>query len=74
MNFVQEYALLIAVALPVVAIVGLNVFLAMTGESTTLLLPGRMSFPSIPLEPAAVAEPATQSVESSNDPLEKLAA
>ena len=53
MDFINEYALLFAVAAPVVAIVGLNVFLAVTGERGTLLLPGSMSFPSI--EAAKVA-------------------
>ena len=39
MNFFNEYALLVAVAVPVLAIVGLNVFLWMGGERGTLLMP-----------------------------------
>ena len=46
MNFFNEYALLVAVAVPVLAIVGLNVFLWFGGERGTLMLPstqGRLS-------------------------------
>lgn len=39
MNYFNEYALLVAVAVPVLAIVGLNVFLWIGGERGTLLLP-----------------------------------
>jgi hypothetical protein len=39
MNFLNEYALLVAVAVPVLAIVGLNVFLWLGGERGTLVLP-----------------------------------
>jgi hypothetical protein len=39
MNFFNEYALLVAVAVPVLAIVGLNVFLWFGGERGTLLMP-----------------------------------
>ena len=47
MNFVNEYALLFAVAAPVVAIVGMNVFLWLGGERGTLLLPGANRYPAI---------------------------
>ena len=53
MNFVQEYALLIAVASPVAVIVGIQVWLHMNGERGTLLLPSLLPFPSIKLEAAA---------------------
>lgn len=43
MNPFHEYALLIAVAIPVLAIVGLNVFLWFGGERGTLLLPSARS-------------------------------
>ena len=39
MNFFNEYALLVAVAVPVLAIAGLNVFLWFGGERGTLMLP-----------------------------------
>ena len=39
MDFMHEYALLFVVALPVVTVTFLNVVLAMTGESGTLLVP-----------------------------------
>lgn len=47
MNFVNEYALLFAVAAPVVAIVGMNAFLWFGGERGTLLLPGANRYPAI---------------------------
>jgi hypothetical protein len=39
MDAFQEYALLIAIAIPMVLIAGINMFLALTGERGTLLLP-----------------------------------
>jgi hypothetical protein len=39
MNTFNEYALLVAVAVPVLAIAGLNVFLWLGGERGTLLMP-----------------------------------
>jgi hypothetical protein len=39
MDFTHEYALLFVVALPVVTVAFLNIVLAMSGESGTLLLP-----------------------------------
>ena len=39
MTIFQEYALLIAVAIPVLALVGLNVILWFGGERGTLLMP-----------------------------------
>ena len=38
MDFMHEYALLFVVALPVVTVTFLNIVLAMTGESGTLLV------------------------------------
>ena len=49
MNLIHEYALLVAVALPVVVIVGVQVFLFVSGERGTLLLPGLSRFPTIEL-------------------------
>jgi len=80
MNFVNEYALLFAVALPVVAIVGIQVYLFACGERDTLLIPGLNRYPSIQYRnttPTQVA-PATFSSaavsESSNDETERQAA
>jgi hypothetical protein len=47
MSQIQEYALLIAVAIPVLAVVGLNAFLWLCGERGTLLLPSLATFPSM---------------------------
>jgi hypothetical protein len=43
MDLTHEYALLFVVALPVVTVTFLNVVLAMSGESGTLLFPLRMA-------------------------------
>jgi len=40
MNAIETVAPLVALASPVIALVALNVFLALRGESGTLLLPG----------------------------------
>ena len=47
MEFFNDYALLFAVSLPVVAIVGLQSYLFVAGESGTLLLPSLKPYPSI---------------------------
>ena len=64
MDFFNEFGLAIAVALPVLVIVGMNAFLAFTGESSTLLLPGMSSFPEIKLNSA----PAVQSQVAYSNP------
>lgn len=84
MNFFNEYALLVAVALPVVVIVGIQVFLFVSGERGTLLLPGLHSYPSVELakgaeripEPVSVVPVAAVAVETapSNDAAERIAA
>ena len=84
MNFINEYALLFAVALPVVVIAGIQASLFIAGERGTGLLPGFSAYPSIELgkvvevaarEPVVsqVATVAT-AVESSNDEAERMAA
>ena len=45
MEFLHEYSLLIAVALPVAVVVVINLLLALTGESGTLLLPSLRGYP-----------------------------
>lgn len=57
MEFMNEYGLLIAVALPAAAIVAINVALALGGERGTLLLPSLKPYPTvfIPVQEAAAA-------------------
>ncbi len=79
MTFIQEYSLLIAVALPLVTIVAANVMLAASGERGTLLLPLPMSFPSRGEPVTVVREVSTQRIDtdarvSANEELELLAA
>lgn len=76
MDFINEYALLIVVALPVAIVAGLNVVLAMSGESGTLLLPSLKPFPSINI-PEAEATPEAipaRAQAAANDEEFKLAA
>lgn len=66
MEFVNEYALLIAVVLPVGVVAGLNVALALSGESGTLLLPMPRRLP--PVETGgADANPAASPVPSNQE-------
>ena len=84
MNFFNEYGLLVAVSIPVIAIVGIQVFLFASGERGTLLVPGLGGFPSIDLARAeAVAmKPQAMPVATraiavsvpSNDEMEREAA
>jgi len=81
MDFINEYALLVAVALPVVAVVGLQVFLFVTGERGTGLIPGFGRYPSIELrkrDAEIVEMPAAYNAdlvgEPSNDEMERKAA
>ncbi|HXN16433.1 MAG TPA: hypothetical protein VN878_08640 [Usitatibacter sp.] len=77
MNFVHEYALLVAVALPVLIILGMQVFLFRGGERGTLLLPGFKAFPTVGLAeghekavvemPAQAPTPSTAANASTND-------
>ena len=45
--YTHEYALLAVVAIPFLAVVGLNVYLWWGGERGTLLMPGTKSFPAL---------------------------
>ena len=84
MNFVNEYALLFAVALPVVVILAIQAYLFVAGERGTLLVPGFNRYPEIELSgkaqtfapgPVVVeTSPATASVAPSNDETERVAA
>ena len=81
MNFINEYALLFAVALPVVVIVGMQVMLFLDGERGTLLIPGLTSYAPIELAKKSgdvvampAASPRAAMAESSNDEIEREAA
>ena len=83
MNFFKEYALLVAVSILVVVIVGLHVFLFVAGERVTGLIPGLARYPSIEIRRAVETAPhevlsatatVATAVESSNDEEERLAA
>ncbi len=81
MNFINEYALLFAVALPVAVVVGIQVMLFLAGERDTLLVPGMASYPSIELAKKSgevvampAASPRAAMAESSNDETEREAA
>jgi hypothetical protein len=85
MNFFNEYALLIAVALPVVVLVGIQLFLFISGERDTLLFPGLNRYPSIDFDTRShaammklaempAATNASVARESSNDAMEREAA
>lgn len=47
MEFLNEYSLLVVVALPIAIVAGLNLVLGMTGESGTLLLPSLRGYPAV---------------------------
>jgi hypothetical protein len=84
MNFVNEYALLVAVALPVVVILGIQVALFIAGERGTGLIPGFGKYPSVELgkvievaerSPAVSEAPTVATdVAPSNDESERMAA
>ena len=83
MEMFNEYALLIAVAAPVVALVAIQVSLYAAGERNTLLMPGLAAYPSIamasrhnPVAPAApvLVEAKAPVTAAANDALERQAA
>ena len=81
MNFVNQYALLFAVAIPVVAIVGIQVYLFLCGERDTLLVPGLNRYPSVAYKdttPRQVVPPtfseSAATAEPSNEEMERQAA
>jgi hypothetical protein len=47
MNAIHEFALLIAVALPIAVLLVANVALFLEGERDTLLIPGMRGFPTM---------------------------
>ena len=78
MDFFNEYALLIAIATPVIAIVAIQAALFVAGERDTLLLPGFGGYPSVELakrNPIVVTfTPRTPVAKPSNEPMEREAA
>jgi hypothetical protein len=77
MPAIQQFALLVVVAVPVVVVLAMNLFLLYFGEHGTLLLPRPARYPRIELanEPApqaaALEEPAMAVIEE--EPLRKAA-
>ena len=71
MEFFNEYALLFAVATPVVVIAAMNLALYFGGERETLLVPGLRAFPMIELQKTspvpAVAQVAFAVEAAAND-------
>jgi hypothetical protein len=83
MNFINEYSLLFAVALPVVTIAGMQAFLFISGERGTGLFPAVGGYPSIefgrvvevaPRQSVVPAATAATAAEPSNDEAERIAA
>jgi hypothetical protein len=80
MDSIQEFALLFAVAIPVLLIAGLNTFFVLTGERDTLLLPLPLPMPSagpapLDVQPAKVsAVPQERAKAPANDAREREAA
>ena len=75
MNFFQEFALLFAVAVPVLTVAGHNLVLAFLGEEGTLLLPSLAPYPAI-ITVSCEAPAATGEVsgEPANEPMHRAAA
>lgn len=70
MSLFEEYALLFAVCIPVLAVAGLDLFLALNGERGAGLLPAPMRFPPVASARAVDSVPASAgatSLEAAND-------
>ena len=79
MNAFHEYALLFAIAVPLLAIIGLNLFLHIGGERGAGLLPSSRPFPVEDMDatvpaPALPALPAAPTTAAANDETERQAA
>jgi hypothetical protein len=75
MNFINEYALLFAVALPVMTIAAIQASLLLAGERGTGLLPGFDRYPSMAIRAASTMTEGTTVVsEAANDDMERAAA
>jgi len=77
MNFIHEYALLLAIAIPVAAIVGLNLLLVFGGERGTLLFPSAGALPTgsgpMPRDATPVARTGTDPERAANEEGRKAA-
>jgi len=71
----HEIALLVVVVTPVIVVAGIDVYLALHGETETLLLPRILAFPSRPViqEPAPPVSIAAPIDERDPQPLRKAA-
>jgi hypothetical protein len=69
MNHAHEYALLAAVAIPFLAVAGMNAYLWWQGERGTLLVPSAEPFAPMPeaCEARATGEAGTAPAEAAND-------
>jgi hypothetical protein len=76
MNFFHEYALLVAAAIPVATVVGINVFLMIAGEKGTLLFPSLGRYPShdIRMDETPSATSGLPASAAANDEVEREAA
>ncbi len=75
MNFVNDYALLFAVAIPVVMVLGAQVALFLGGERGTLLLPGLNRYPAFERTVRLGHAPrSVVTVHAANDDFERIAA
>ena len=75
MNF-NEFALLFAVAVPLVTLGAMNTYLWMNGETDTLLLPGIASYPAVAIAAVDVTPASIGSVvrTSANEEEARIAA
>ena len=73
MNAIHEYALLFAIAVPLVAVIGLNLFLYIGGERGAGLLPSSRPFPVEDLDATvpAPALPVAPATAAANDDAER---
>ena len=71
----HEIALLIVVVLPIAAIVAIDAYLAIQGETGTLLLPHVRRYPWLDPVPEIAPQPAAEAVEMNEEeaPLRKAA-
>ena len=81
MNAIHDYALLFAIAVPLVAVIGLNIFLYVGGERGAGLFPSSRPFPVEDLDatqpaPAytVTSEVTTSGATAANDEVERRVA
>lgn len=68
MNYLNEYALIVAMATPVVLVVVMNLWLVAGGERDTLLLPLAGDYPTMAMVQQAQAAPAVSRPQPSREP------